>query len=146
MGQTDKSILSFAHMQDQTLNASGHVVTIPMQHGWRIKAFFEPVDPATLPLNWDELRLTIDEINKVGDDAFPRWLRHTTNAINLFGLMMFAASGFVMATKAFIGFVAGSFCCFLGGLLLWYSMLDIALSAIRAKLSELNLRFLVRKV
>lgn len=130
-------------------------MVIPMQTGWNVQRYFDPVYHASMPLEWNELSGVMDEINAVCNAAFPRWKRNLI-CLTPIGFILFAVGGFTMtATAGFDGpnpiaylFIGLGMLLFVGGPLSQLCCLrtEAGMSNIRRKLSELNARYAQRGI
>jgi hypothetical protein len=128
---------------------------IPMQTGWNVQRYFDPVYHASMPLEWNELSGVMDEINAVCNAAFPKWRRNLI-CLAPIGFILFAVGGFTcVATAGSDGpnpiaylFIGLGMLLFIGGPLSLMCCLrtEVGMSDIRRKLSELNARYAQRGI
>jgi len=132
-------------------------MVVPMQKGWNVQRYFDPVYHASMPLEWNEFSGVVDEINAVCDAAFPSWIRALI-WLTPIGFILFGVGGFVMVRTASINKFDGpdpmSFYLIALGLLLFIGgpvsqsclRAEVGMSNIRRKLSELNARYAQRGI
>lgn len=69
-------------------------MVIPMQTGWNVERYFDPVYHASMPLEWNELSGVMDDINAVCNTAFPKWKRSLI-CLTPVGFILFVVGAFM---------------------------------------------------
>jgi len=122
------------------------VVTVPMQQGLCTTRWFDPVYSASMPLEYNEFALLMDELNGVISQAFPMWMRVGPFILLGLGFISFALGGFLavesqskLAFLPIMGFLI--FFCGMASLITLSCSGERAMSSVRRKLSEFNARY-----